>query len=205
MTAIADEQQTPASTRPSVREGVLIAVLGGIGFLAAFVLTNDKVKSLEAASAGDGFTASCDVNAFVACSGVFNTWQSEVFGFPNPLIGIAGFAVVAALGVLVAAKVDLPRFVWVGLLAGSVFGIAFTTWLQYQSIYSIVKLCPYCMIVWAVMIPLFVVVARITARRLAPGGGIASLLQNWTVLIVLLWYVAIAAAIWFQFGSDLWA
>lgn len=199
------EQQATAAIRPSAREGVLIAVLGAIGFVAALVLTNDKVKSLEAASAGDGFTASCDVNAFVACSGVFNTWQAEVFGFPNPLIGIAGFAVVVALGVLVAANVELPRFVWVGLLAGSVFGIGFTTWLQYQSIYNIVKLCPYCMIVWAIMIPLFVVVARITAQQFAPGGAVARFLSNWTVLVVLLWYVAIAAAIWFQFGSNLWA
>jgi hypothetical protein len=29
--------------------------------------------------------------------------------------------------------------------------------------------------------------------------------SNWSVLIVALWYVAVASAIWFQFGERLWA
>ena len=197
-----DEADTPTPTR---REGVLVMVLAAVGLLAAGVLLNDKVKSLEASAAGESFTASCDVNAFVACSGVFNTPQAEVFGFPNPLIGIAGFAVVLTLGVLVAARVALPRFVVGGLFAGAVFGIGFVTWLQYQSFYEIGRLCPYCMVVWAVMIPLFVVISRWFAQHVAPGGAVHRFLGNWSLLVVLLWYVAVGAAIWFQFGTTLWA
>ncbi|GAA3013484.1 hypothetical protein GCM10020229_26000 [Kitasatospora albolonga] len=35
------------------------------------------------------------------------------------------------------------------------FGIGFVTWLMTQTLYSIGALCPYCMVVWAAMIPLF--------------------------------------------------
>ncbi|WP_375000416.1 vitamin K epoxide reductase family protein [Aeromicrobium sp. CTD01-1L150] len=196
------EQQPYA---PSAREGVLVTALAAIGFVASVLLTNDKVKALQAEADGDEFTASCDVSAFVSCSGVFNTDQAAVFGIPNPLIGIAGFAVVITLGVLVAARITLPRFVWIGLFAGSVFGIGFVTWLQYQSLYEIGKLCPYCMVVWAVMIPLFVIVARALGHTVAPDAAVTRLLSHWTLLIVLLWYVVILAAIWFQFGETLWA
>lgn len=199
---LSGEDDAPTPTRG---EGALVTVLAAVGLLAAGILLNDKVKSLEAEAAGESFTASCDVNAFVACSGVFNTPQAEVFGFPNPLIGIAGFAVVLTLGVLVASRVALPRFVVGGLFAGAVFGIGFVTWLQYQSFYEIGRLCPYCMVVWAVMIPLFVVITRWFAQQVAPGGAVHRFLSDWALLVVLLWYVAVGAAIWFQFGTTLWA
>ena len=54
-------------------------------------------------------------------------------------------------------------------------------WLIFQSLYRIGALCPYCMVVWAVTIPLLVVVASIAlqpstrqrGRPCAPtsGGG----------------------------------
>jgi hypothetical protein len=51
------------------------------------------------------------------------------------------------------------------------------------------------------MVPLFVAVAAESLRRFAGGSGIARFVSNWTVLIIALWYVAIATAIWFKFGS----
>ena len=44
----------------------------------------------------------------MACSPVMKSRQASLFGFPNPLIGIAAFAVVVTLGVVV---------LWVELLA----------------------------------------------------------------------------------------
>ena len=60
------------------------------------------------------------------------------------------------------------------------------------------------MVVWAVMIPLFVGVTRHSLRLVAPEAGITRLVSNWTVLIVALWYVAVVAAIWFEFGTGCW-
>lgn len=181
--------------------GWLLTIGGALGLIAAVVLTIDKIDLLK----NPDKTFSCDISAFVSCAGVMSSSQSEAFGFANSIIGIVGFAVVLTLGVLLVAGVGLPRFVWAGLQAGVLFGIGFVTWLQYQSIYEIGKLCPYCMLVWAVMIPIFVGVTACNLRGLAPRSAISRFFNNWTVLIIALWYVAVIAAIWFEFGSDLWA
>jgi len=179
----------------------LLTIGGALGLIAAVVLTIDKIELLK----NKDKQFSCDINAFVSCAGVMGSKQAEAFGFANSIIGIGGFAVVLTLGVLLLARVELPSFAWVGLWFGTLFGISFVTWLQYQSIYNIGKLCPYCMLVWAVMIPIFVAVSARNLRTFHPGNALSRFVNNWTVLIVLLWYVAVIAAIWFKFGSALWA
>lgn len=179
----------------------LLSLNGAIGLIAAVVLTIDKIDLLKNPDA----TFSCDINAFVSCAGVMASPESEAFGFANSIIGVVGFAVVLTLGVLRIARVRLPEFVWVGLQVGVVFGIGFVTWLQFQSIYDIGKLCPYCMVVWTVMIPLFVGVSARNLRAWRPGSAVSRFADDWTVLIVALWYVGVIAAIWFEFGDRLWA
>lgn len=184
---------------------LLLTVAGAIGLLASFVLSVDKVRLLEDKIAGRTTTFSCDLSAFVSCGDVMASPQSSAFGFPNAFIGVLGFAVVLTLGVVWLSGAPVRRWIWVGLQTGAIFGIAFVTWLQFQSIYRIGFLCPYCMVVWAVMIPIFVVVTGGTLRMFAPASGITRFVTNWTLLIVALWYVAIAAAIWFEYGTRLWA
>ncbi len=93
------------------------------------------------------------------------TWQASVFGFPNSLIGIAGFAIVTTVGMALLAGATFKRWFWWGLQAGTVFGASFVTWLQYQSIYRISALCPYCMVVWSVTIPIFWYVTLYNLRQ----------------------------------------
>lgn len=180
----------------------LLPVTGAIGLLAASILTIDKVALLQAKVDGTDKALNCDISAFVSCSGVMESDQASAFGFPNSVLGIIGFAVVLTLGVLVAARVALPSFVWLGLQVGTVFGIGFVTWLQSQSIYDIGLLCPWCLVVWTVMIPLFVGVTARNLRAYAPGSGATRFVSNWTVLIVTLWYLGVLAAIWFTFGPE---
>ena len=45
--------------------------------------------------------------------------------------------------------VELPRWVWLGLNLGALFGFGFAIWLITQSLYVIGALCPWCMVVWA--------------------------------------------------------
>lgn len=181
--------------------GWLLAIGGAIGLFSAAYLIVEKISFLN----NPDQALSCDINAFVSCGGVINTDQASVFGFPNPLMGVAGFAIVATLGVLMLARVQLPAFVWLGLQAGAVFGIGFVTWLQVQSIYEIQKLCPWCMVVWVVMIAIFVWLTARNLRVFAPDNAVSRLVGDWTLLINVLWYVVVISAIWFQFGSDLWA
>ena len=202
---VADRTDLDTYERSDRGLGLLLLIGGAIGLLSAAVLLIDKVKFLQDEADGTTAQLACDINAFVSCGGVINTDQSSVFGFPNPIIGVAGFAIVLTLGVLMVARVQLPTFIWLGLQAGALFGIGFVTWLQSQSIYEIGKLCPWCMVVWSVMIPIFV---WLTARNLAvfaPGNAVSRFVGDWTLLINILWYVAVISAIWFKFGSNLWA
>lgn len=181
--------------------GYLMLIGGAIGLAAAFILTVDKIDLLK----HPGKTFSCDVNAFVSCAGVMSAPEAEAFGFANSLLGILGFAIVLTLGVLLVAQTRLPEFVWFGLQLGVLFGVGFVTWLQVQSIYDIGKLCPWCMVVWAVMIPIFIGVTARNLRAWHPRSAVTRFVSDWTFLIGALWYVAVLAGIWFEFGSDLWA
>jgi len=196
--------EAPA-TAPTRVPVLLLIVTGGIGLLAAFILAADKVQLLEDKLAGREPVFACNLNAFVNCGNVMDSPQSSVFGFPNAFLGVVGFSVVLTLGVAWAAGAPSRGWIWAGLQTGTMFGIGLVTWLQYQSIYVIGSLCPYCMVVWAVMIPLFVAVTARTLRDVAPNAAISRFASNWTVLIVALWYIAVAAAIWFHFGTRLWA
>lgn len=92
----------------------------------------------------------------LSCGSVIITPQAEAFGFPNPILGLIGFTVALTIGVIVAAGVSLPRWIWLALNGGALLGFAFVQWLIWQSLYSIGALCPWCMVVWTVTAPIVV-------------------------------------------------
>lgn len=129
-----------------------ILLMGGvIGVLCAGILTVEKINLLKHPNA----PLNCDLNPIVACGPIIDTPQASAFGFPNPIIGLVGFSVVATIGAAMLAGAAFRRWFWLGLQAGTIFGVGFVTWLQFQSIFRIGALCPYCMVVWAVTIPIF--------------------------------------------------
>lgn len=204
-TASADDL-APSDLDEDLRPPAWLMVVGGvIALLAAAILIVEKVHFLQDKADGKQALLGCDLNAFVSCGGVINTPEASVFGFPNPLMGVVGWSVVVTLGVLLLAGVRFPRWIWAGLQLGVIFGISLITWLQFQSIYDIGKLCPWCMVVWTVMIPTFVTVTAHNLRLFAPRAAVTRFLSNWTALVVVLWYVVVISAIWFKFGENLWA
>jgi uncharacterized membrane protein len=128
------------------------------------------------------------------------TPEASEFGFPNSLIGVVAFSVVVVAGVLAVTRVALPRWFWGGLAAGAALGVVFIHWLIYQSLYTIGALCPYCMVVWAVTIPLFVVVSSIALQPLA-GNGFARFLYQWRWSLVALWFTALVLMILVRFWN----
>ncbi|MFF9641095.1 vitamin K epoxide reductase family protein [Kitasatospora aureofaciens] len=129
----------------------LLLVGGAVGLFASTVLTLDKIRLLEDPS----YVPSCNINPIISCGSIMRSDQASAFGFPNSLIGLVAFGVVVAIGAGLLAGASFRRWFWLGLQAGTVFGIGFVTWLMYQTLYRIGALCPYCMVVWAAMIPLF--------------------------------------------------
>ena len=129
----------------------LLLVGGILGTTAAFVLTIEKIALLSDAA----YVPTCSINPILNCGSIMRTDQAEAFGFPNPLIGLAAFPVLAATGAALLAGAHLRRWYWLGLQAGASLGLAFVGWLIFQSLYRIGALCPYCMVVWTVVIPTF--------------------------------------------------
>jgi len=200
MTSLVEDPEAAPEPVPDGTErglGVFLVVLNAVGLLSSVMLTIEKFDLLTAQADGDQITLGCDINAFVSCSGVMGSEQGAVFGFPNPMIGLIGFPVAITLGVLLICGLRFPAWIWGGLQLGVLFGIGFLTWLQYESIFVLDRLCPWCIVLWVVMIPIFVLV---TARN-APGR----FLRNWSGLIIALWYIALAGTILIVFGDSLWA
>lgn len=130
----------------------LLVVAGIIGLIASFVLTMDKMEMLE----NPGYQPSCNINPVIACGSVIVTSQASAFSFPNPFIGLVGFAVLITVGVTWLTGVrSSNKWYWRAYMAAALFGVAFVHWLAFQSIYRIGALCPYCMVVWVVTIAIF--------------------------------------------------
>jgi uncharacterized membrane protein len=176
-----------------------IVVAGFAGLAASLTLTVEKIKLL----ADPSYVPSCSINPVLSCGSVMARWQAEAFGFPNPLIGIVAFTVVVVSGVLAVARVGLPRWYWAGLAIGTLLGVGFIHWLIFQSLYRIDALCPYCMAVWTVTIPLLVVVSSIALQPLERYGP-ARVLYRWRWSAVALWFTALILLILVQFW-DYWS
>ena len=176
-----------------------ILTAGVIGLLAAADLLVEKIEMLKDPS----YVPTCSINPVLACGSVVNTPQAAVFGPPNPIFGVVAFSVVIVTGVLALAKVALPRWYWVGLMIGTGLGVVFVHWLIYQSLYEIGALCPYCMVVWSVTVPLMVVVSSIALRPLA-GNPVARALYHWRWPLTTLWFTAVGLMILVRFW-DYWS
>lgn len=185
---------------------IIFVILGSIGVLASAILTVEKIHLLQ----NPALKLNCDINPIVACGSVINTDQASAFGFPNPFLGLIGFAVVVTTGMAILAGASFKRWFWLGLQAGTIFGVVFISWLQFQSIYRIGALCPYCMVVWAVMIPIFWYTTLYNlreghiklARKYLP---ISNFLQRHHGDVLVSWYLLVIGVIlrhfWFYWST----
>lgn len=188
-----------ANAGPTRRSGVALTVWAALGLAAAFMLSLDKIKILE----DPDFVPSCNFNPVLSCGSVITTDQASAFGFPNPFLGLVGFAVIATLGVLLAAGTLVPRWVIAGAALGSTLGFVFVHWLAFQSLYRIGALCPWCLVVWTVT-PLIWVWTTSWATASSPTPAVASFgrgLWNWRFLVVASWYLLVVVLILIRFWS----
>jgi uncharacterized membrane protein len=178
---------------------IWVLLAGVIGLAASATLTVEKIRIL----ADPNYVPSCSINPVLSCGSVMVTPQAAAFGFPNPLIGVVAFTVVSVTGVLALSKVVLPRWYWQGLAIGTLLGVGFIHWLIFQSLYRIGALCPYCMVVWSITIPLLVVVSSVALQPLR-RHVVARLLHQWRWSITALWFTALILLILVRFW-DYWS
>jgi uncharacterized membrane protein len=182
---------TSTETRRPWMLAVFLIVTGALGWWAAFSLTLDKFAILADPEAD----LSCNFSPLVQCGANLSAWQGSVFGFPNPLIGLGGFVAPIAVGVALLAGARFANWFWIAFNLGLAGALAFVIWLIAQSIYALFTLCPWCMLVWLVTIPLFWVVTLRNARERVFGSRLTragDALMPWVVPITVACYLVVA-------------
>ena len=177
-------------------------VWSALGLAAAFTLAVDKVKILQDPT----YEPSCNFNPILSCGSVMVTDQAQAFGFPNPYLGLIGFSIMLTIGVLLMSRVRLPRWVIAGAAAGAIAGAVFVHWLAFQSLYRIGALCPWCMVVWAITIPMALWFTLRALNQISSVGLKRATLTvwHWRFTVLALWYLAVLVLILVRFW-DYWS
>ncbi len=124
---------------------------GIVGWFAAFELLTEFIKVLK----NPEYVPNCSVSILVTCGPNMGSWQGSVFGFSNTIVGVAAFVAPIAVGVALLAGAKFAPWFWWLYQTGLLFAFGFIYWLSYQSIFSLGTLCPWCMVVWSAVIPLW--------------------------------------------------
>ncbi len=144
---------------------LLLVLTGAAGVLAAWVITLDKFKLLEAKVAGTTYTPGCSLNPVVSCGSVMESDQATVFGFPNPMLGLVAYGMVVCVGMSLLAGARFPRWFYLTFNAGCLFGVGFVSWLQFESLYRINSLCLWCCLAWVATILMFWYLPSFNVRK----------------------------------------
>jgi uncharacterized membrane protein len=172
--------------------GWVLLVGGLVGAVVALVLLVEKLDLL----ANPDYIPSCSIDPVLSCGTIMKTAQAAVLGFPNPVIGLLTFPVVAACGAIVVSGAELPRWVWWALEIGSFAGVLFIHWLIVQSLVVIHALCPYCMVAWVAVLAIFWFTTMHNLREGnlggAPAGDTLVRRHGWGLAA---WYLLIVVAV----------
>ena len=188
--------------------------------LASIELVLSELKTLKNPHAA----LSCDLNPLIGCSDSLQSWQGHLlFGIPNSVIGTAVFALAAGL---LATWIFLPhtattttqadlagdgleagtpapalgaRIPFLALEAGLTLALGQIAFFLYYSVTEFRTLCPYCMIVWAATILLWVHLgaALLRAGWMPVPRALARIWaqQRWLITGILLVLIVLVVAV----------
>lgn len=186
----------PRTPPPGIRPGAALAVwwilAGLIGWGVAFMIYREYIGQLTDVAP----TFSCDISPLVTCGPNLLSPAGNLLGFTNAILGMVlflgpVFAGVAAL----AAPGGMRAWYWRVFAAFTLGGYLLVHVFAYRSVFEFGSLCPWCMIIWLVTIPLFVTVAGWTLRAGVWGAAprrLGGVLLTWVVPISLVDYLVIA-------------
>ncbi len=163
---------------------VLLVVCALAGLAASWELMLAELTQLRTPMTD----LACDINPLVSCGASLNVWQGNLLGVPNSFIGAMAFTALTMAGALLASGVHLPRWVWQAMVAGCAGAAAFVAWFLAVSVITFHKLCPYCMVVWAAVVP----VVWHTWARAAQGGHLPLGPGAASVLVRYRWWLTAA-------------
>lgn len=186
----------PTRRAPSRGPSVVLLVAAATGLLASLALSVEKYRVLS----NPGYLPACTVSEVVNCGSVMQSWQSTVLGFPNAIVGVAGYSVVVTVAVMALAGASPARWVWFGLLAGAGLGTVFVHWLAWQTAYDIGALCVYCIAVWVSTITILGCAGALLlagAGQDAAGPVRGSAVVGWVPVGLIVWLTLLAVFVAF--------
>lgn len=179
--------------RPSRGMAIWWIVAGAGGWVVAFLLYHEYIGQLTGADA----LISCNISPIVTCGPNLLSPGGNLLGFSNSIIGLTLFLGPIFAGVsALAAPGGLRAWFWrvfAVFVAGAFLLVHF---FAYRSVFEYGSLCPWCMVIWLLTIPLFFTVAGWTLREGVWGGGrrAGAVILSWLPLIVIVDYLVIAVA-----------
>src|SRR5579884_1217412 len=187
----------------------ILLIVGLIGYACSFVIMFDKVKILQ----NPHYIPSCSLNPVVSCGSVMQSKQANVFGFPNPFIGLGAFPILAVVGGAMLAGARFKRWFWLELEAGLLLGLAFAYWLLGESVYRIKALCPYCLTIDVVLIistwytSLYIIDSKLVRLPGRAGQKAYGWVRRHHLDILVLWFLILIAVIlkhfWYYYSKHL--
>lgn len=162
------------------------------GLLAAFQLTIEKFASL----ANPGHVASCDISVLVSCSKNLESSYGSLFGFPNPVIGLIFWPMILTVGVALLGNTRFPDWFWRALTLGVTLALLLVAGFVSISLYRLGTLCPWCMLTWSMVIPLFwtVVLYAVKSGHIVGDAAVRRVgakLFEWVPLLTVLSYLLV--------------
>lgn len=200
------EGPAAALYRPSGAMAIWWIVAGVAGGIVSFLLYHEYIAQLR----GDTPLISCSISPVVTCGPNLLSPGGNLLGFSNSVIGMVLFTgpIFAGASALAATE-GLRAWYWrtyTVFVAGAFLLVHF---FAYRSVFEYSSLCPWCMIIWLVTIPLLFTVLGWTLRAGVWGGSgagsaqgtsragsrrqrVGAAILSWLPLIVLADYLLIA-------------
>jgi uncharacterized membrane protein len=192
--AAAAQRAGTTSFRPGWKLAVFWIVAGALGWIVSFLLYHEYVGQLTGADP----LITCDISPLVTCGPNLLSPGGNLLGFSNSILGIVLFLGPVYAGMAALASPQGQRtWYWrvYGVFVAGAF--VFVHVLAYRSVFEYGSLCPWCMVVWLVTIPLFWTVAGWTLASGIWGRAairVGRFVRSWLPVIVVLDYVVIAVA-----------
>ena len=166
-----------------------------VALVASFMQLTDKITILKNADA----VLTCNINSIFSCSNVLSAWQSSVFGFPNSMMAIVFFALIAGASLTGLTGSPIAKNLRITLQGLSLFFLLFSLWFLQQSTFVIGSLCLFCLFMFAGLVIINAGWLRLNGPDLPVGKRVHKILLKstkngadifaWIVLVLIVGFI----------------
>lgn len=169
--------------------------IGGLtGLVAMIWQASERISMLKNPST----PLNCNLSPVVDCGVVLSNRLSALFGFPNAFIGVAIFSMLSIIGLAGVCGVKFNQAFKKVILTLSTILILFSMWFFAVSLYSIGKICIFCVVGWIASVPIFVYSFMIYVRDNKYLKYYRFLKSN-HLTVIFTWYITLIVLFLYRF------